>query len=850
MRRESQSKNRHYYEEQMSSREEREGRERGGGSDRGRRWMGSPSPPDLDSTSELLGGLNLIEKNAPDKRYMQDMDEIDLITVVPDSPDRLTMKSQSGFSAVNIDTDGRFSLSPSNQRKCHTAKVQSCQSRGSRSHDLLRNGNLQDEGEHLSRHASLAQLLAEDLEGKISSLTGGTSIKHEQDRIFNEHGMSFSPSACFHSSAPRDSRKDIDKGLYLLENEGSQKGESCGLFNLGTAHSKLPESICEEKRVDMLTRGNIQSKFADKGKGIDLNAYSKGRSVQSVSRALVDEGQRSLVHDCCISPCSIIKTSNSSILNGHNTIDSSVDGETLFSLSRSKNVNFREDLVMDGELRNGQICQRQFELDVFPQRNRQKRLVHNNFIPPCNVGGDDTITSTEDDQAGRNIYDIGSDGSSSRKVNIVSPDSEERFAGKKKGKSMIHDNVASRFQHTKDKARSNRPCSVANKEVFVGTNSGGDSLRSSAGKGWRKSLNCNPEDAIDVPKREDIIHITDSPVVTASHERDKPSSAQATSNVVSGGRSHRRQKMMKGKRKNNSFRAQDGECSSSAFEDSEVLFVESPVQPSKWRSTRSRNSQRHGETAPRPVIEINELDFSEVGCSNSEEQSSRVSDDSSATARQVESDEILARQLQEQLFNESPDFDISEQMDENMAMSLQQEENLHLFGRRGQAHHSRDSSMAHLYAQYPQMTSRRTFHDRSQSSRMPQPRRHSRRSWADSERRNFLDALEAEFNNRSRWSASNSVSPLHAFNGNEYETLLALDNHNQHVGASQSQIDNLPESIVQSGNIEEACVICLETPTTGDTIRHLPCLHKFHKHCIDKWLKRKKSCPVCKSGIT
>nr|XP_043609931.1 uncharacterized protein LOC122581730 [Erigeron canadensis] len=88
------------------------------------------------------------------------------------------------------------------------------------------------------------------------------------------------------------------------------------------------------------------------------------------------------------------------------------------------------------------------------------------------------------------------------------------------------------------------------------------------------------------------------------------------------------------------------------------------------------------------------------------------------------------------------------------------------------------------------------------------------------------------------------------FNEDDYEMLLSLDEDNhQHGGATPAQINNLPVSVVQVETSQE-CAICLEIPSVGETIRLLPCLHRFHKGCIDQWLGRKTSCPVCKYSIT
>ncbi|CAN8295547.1 unnamed protein product [Cochlearia groenlandica] len=293
----------------------------------------------------------------------------------------------------------------------------------------------------------------------------------------------------------------------------------------------------------------------------------------------------------------------------------------------------------------------------------------------------------------------------------------------------------------------------------------------------------------------------------------------------------------------------------------EVSVLGSSGEPSSSRPSRIQNRQRRIT----PVLVIED---SSPGIQVSQRRRRVESDESNVKVRQIEADEMLARELQEQLYQETT-LVRNEHVDENIARLLELEENsLHASSSHTSTRNTRSTNprgRRRLEARLQQHSSRgRSNPSQSRPSfRVPSRGRGQRLGRAPAphlnlnfpndmgldSRLDFLENLENvighSFRNR------NLLHMDRDFTEDDYELLLALDeNNHRHGGASTHRINNLPESTVQTDNLQETCVICLETPTIGETIRHLPCFHKFHKDCIDPWLGRSKACPVCKSSVT
>lgn len=67
-------------------------------------------------------------------------------------------------------------------------------------------------------------------------------------------------------------------------------------------------------------------------------------------------------------------------------------------------------------------------------------------------------------------------------------------------------------------------------------------------------------------------------------------------------------------------------------------------------------------------------------------------------------------------------------------------------------------------------------------------------------------------------------------------------------GLSPEDIAMLPRHSM--AHDDGQCVICLSGLMEGEQARTLPgCGHCFHRSCIDLWLLRRKTCPLCNAGV-
>ncbi|XP_078177478.1 RING-H2 finger protein ATL39-like [Carex rostrata] len=71
-------------------------------------------------------------------------------------------------------------------------------------------------------------------------------------------------------------------------------------------------------------------------------------------------------------------------------------------------------------------------------------------------------------------------------------------------------------------------------------------------------------------------------------------------------------------------------------------------------------------------------------------------------------------------------------------------------------------------------------------------------------------------------------------------------------GAHSFQIASLPTYLYNNEAVEGGlvCPICKDPFEKRDIVLQLPlCIHSYHKECIEAWLQRNLTCPVCRCRV-
>eukprot|EP00252_Welwitschia_mirabilis_P014100 TRINITY_DN31137_c0_g1_i1.p1 TRINITY_DN31137_c0_g1~~TRINITY_DN31137_c0_g1_i1.p1 ORF type:complete len:644 (+),score=147.98 TRINITY_DN31137_c0_g1_i1:132-2063(+) len=311
------------------------------------------------------------------------------------------------------------------------------------------------------------------------------------------------------------------------------------------------------------------------------------------------------------------------------------------------------------------------------------------------------------------------------------------------------------------------------------------------------------------------------------------------------------------------------------YDFSDVVFVgSSEPLPNNLSSTSSTNAVLQGSNCEvDEAFSAGPIDVDSFELRNREGLHTSSSHNTDARIRQIEEDELFARQLQEQLFNETLDEGYQREQRRNHSRpstfpsgSVGSSRNHSFSSSFAGGRRRRDLFQPGLtrYSNHSVPTTPTSMRRSHMLGRFQRPRRNTNialprmdeemhfnfPSSMDLDMRiDFLEAMEqAAEEGGIDYTFLTGVQ--RDFNENDYEMLLALDENNAvHRGASQEHINCLPTSCVQSDSRDEICSICLETPKEGDIIRHLLCAHRFHQNCIDPWLSRQATCPVCKSDV-
>ncbi|CAH9099573.1 unnamed protein product [Cuscuta epithymum] len=109
---------------------------------------------------------------------------------------------------------------------------------------------------------------------------------------------------------------------------------------------------------------------------------------------------------------------------------------------------------------------------------------------------------------------------------------------------------------------------------------------------------------------------------------------------------------------------------------------------------------------------------------------------------------------------------------------------------------------------------------------------------------NFAAASPPSQSNREVTVVVNARTGTIAFLQGAADGFEAVLRKGGQLPATKASIEALP--VVKVGEEGVDCAICLSELELGGDGKVMPCKHRYHPDCIDKWLKIHGSCPICR----
>jgi len=78
-----------------------------------------------------------------------------------------------------------------------------------------------------------------------------------------------------------------------------------------------------------------------------------------------------------------------------------------------------------------------------------------------------------------------------------------------------------------------------------------------------------------------------------------------------------------------------------------------------------------------------------------------------------------------------------------------------------------------------------------------------------------------------------------------------ITNNTSSSDSTEINTQNIEKIEIQFKNnlYQNECTICLENFNENEILYELSCKHYYHKDCIDDWLSKKNTCPLCRLNL-